>query len=263
MRHSESIAKLAHALVEAQAEVENATKNAANPFYRSRYADLTEILRVMKPVFSAHGLAVVQFVATGADGTASLENVILHESGEWMAETASAPLAPKETKEGPKPSDAQSLGSAITYLRRYSLAAIAGITQEDDDGNAASHPPKGEAPTRQDPPAPSKPTQGQPATVGDEVILCPKCGGTMWDNRTNKKNPKGPDLKCKAKGCEHPIWLPTWEKDLLTEIKAAHDLEAIDAEERSRAEGAVATLSPAKMAAVQKWLSALAGGVEA
>jgi hypothetical protein len=243
---------LAAALVKAQAEVENATKNAANPFYRSRYADLTEILRVTKPVFATHGLAVVQFVATGADGTASLENVILHESGEWMAETASAPLAPKETKEGPKPSDAQSLGSAITYLRRYSLAAIAGITQEDDDGNAASHPPKAEASARQDVPAKSAPTD-----AGD-MIPCPKCGGGMYDNRVGKKNPKGPDLKCKDKSCDHAIWLDGWRKDLLKEIEAAHTVEAIDAHERERAETAVATMVPAKLDGVQKWLADLA-----
>ena len=252
MRHSESIAKLAAAMVKAQAEVENASKNAANPFYRSRYADLTEILRVTKPVYAAHGLAVVQFPSTGLDGTASLENVIVHESGEWMAETASAPLAPKETKEGPKPADAQSLGSAITYLRRYSLAAIAGITQEDDDGNAASHPPKGEVPARQD--APAKPG----ATDSDDMIPCPTCSGPMWDSRVNKQNPKGPDLKCKDKGCGHAIWLDGWRKDLLSEIAAAHDVEAIDAHERTRAETAVATLSPAKLDGVQKWLADLA-----
>lgn len=137
MRQSESIAKLAAALVKAHAEVQNATKDAKNPFYKSSYASLNAVLDTCKPILAKHGLAVVQL--PGIDGTnCTLENVIVHESGEWMAGLAGAPLVPKKTKEGYEPADAQSVGSAISYLRRYSLAALMSITQEDDDGNAAS-----------------------------------------------------------------------------------------------------------------------------
>jgi len=105
---------------------------------------------------------------------------------------------------------------------------------------------------------PAQPAQDQ--STDDDMIACPKCGGAMWDNRLNKKNPKGPDLKCKDKECGNAIWLGTWRDDLMQEIKAAHDVEAIDAHERTRAEEVVATLSPAKMATVQKWLAELAQG---
>ncbi len=135
MQKSESIASLAAALAKAQGEVENASKNAANQHFKSRYADLAEVINTVRPVFSKHGLAIAQFPAFDG-GTASVETVITHSSGEWMAGVCSAPVSKQ---------DAQGVGSAITYLRRYSLAAVAGIAQEDDDGNAASQKQKAEA----------------------------------------------------------------------------------------------------------------------
>lgn len=128
MRHTESVANLAAALVAAQAEMENANKNATNPHFKSHYADLAEIINTAKPVLTKHGLTVVQFPGF-ADGRAELETVLLHKSGEWMAGTAGAPL---------QKHDPQGVGSALTYLRRYAMAAVCAIAQEDDDGNAAS-----------------------------------------------------------------------------------------------------------------------------
>lgn len=127
MNMSESCAKLFEALATAQGKLENASKNSANPHFRSKYADLAEILNTVRPVFAAHGLSVVQFPSF--DGTyVSVETIITHKSGEWMSGIISAPV----TKQ-----DAQGVGSAVTYMRRYSLAAAAGVAQEDDDANAA------------------------------------------------------------------------------------------------------------------------------
>lgn len=128
---SESIAALSGALAAAQAEIENAHKTANNPHFRSKYADLAEVINTTRPVLSAHGLSVSQWPSF-ADGMVSVETLLTHKSGEWIANTASAP-ADKLT--------AQGVGSAITYLRRYSLAALACIAQEDDDGNQASKKP--------------------------------------------------------------------------------------------------------------------------
>jgi len=125
---SDSIAKLAAALVKANAEVQHAIKDSKNPHYRSDYASLASVLDTIKPVYAAHGLAIMQMPGFG-EGHATLDSMIVHESGEWVRSTAGAPL-PKQ--------DPQGVGSALTYLRRYSLAAIAGIHQEDDDGNAAA-----------------------------------------------------------------------------------------------------------------------------
>lgn len=135
MRQSESIAKLAAALVKAQAEVENATKNRANTHLNTMYADLGEVLRVVKPVLASNGLAVVQLPGIEGDAV-TLETVLVHESGEWLSGVSGAPLpVGRVNKKGePVPVTAQDVGSAVSYLRRYSLAAVAAITQEDDDG---------------------------------------------------------------------------------------------------------------------------------
>lgn len=131
------------ALAKAQAEVENASKSSSNPHFKSKYADLAEVLNTVRPVFSKHGLSIVQ--APSFDGArASVTTVIAHSGGGIIYSTASAV---------PAKSDAQGIGSATTYLRRYGLAAMAGIAQEDDDGQAAAHNKKPN-------PTAGKPTDG-------------------------------------------------------------------------------------------------------
>ena len=153
MNKSDSIASLAAALAKAQGEMENASKNSQNPHFKSKYADLAEILNTVRPVLSKHGLAVTQFPAFEG-GTAHVETILTHASGEWMSGTCSAPV---------QKSDPQGVGSALTYLRRYSLAAVCGLAQEDDDANAASKGPKqsAQAPKVTPKPAPT-PTPAQP-----------------------------------------------------------------------------------------------------
>lgn len=129
---SDTIKDLATAMAKAQAEMENATKNAANPHFKSRYADLAEVLNTVRPVFAKFGLSLIQF-PTFSDGVAHVETLLMHESGEWISETISAPVSKQ---------DAQGVGSAITYLRRYSAAAVAGIAQEDDDAESAIGRPR-------------------------------------------------------------------------------------------------------------------------
>jgi hypothetical protein len=127
MNKSEQINELATALSKAQGELENASKSSNNPHFKSRYADLAEILNTIRPVFSAHGLAVTQ-CPSFEGGVASVETVLMHSSGQWISSIISAPCSKQ---------DAQGVGSAITYCRRYALAAVAGIAQEDDDANSA------------------------------------------------------------------------------------------------------------------------------
>lgn len=128
MLMSDNVAELAAALALAQGEVENAHKNSANPHFRSKYADLAEILNTVRPVFAKHGIAVVQSPSY-ADGIVSVTTTMMHKSGQYLSDTCYAPV----TKLDP-----QGIGSCVTYLRRYSLAAFASVAQEDDDANAAS-----------------------------------------------------------------------------------------------------------------------------
>ena len=117
------------ALAAAQGEVENAAKSSNNPHFKSKYADLAEVLNTVRPVFAKHGLSITQ--STAFNGSlVSVTTLVGHKGGGLIYSTASC--VPNKT-------DAQGIGSATTYLRRYSLAAMAGIAQEDDDGNAAAH----------------------------------------------------------------------------------------------------------------------------
>lgn len=125
--------ELATALAQAQLEIKNATLNKINPHFKSKYADLAEIRDCLLPVFAKHGLTVVQ-MPDMRDGQMVLVSRLLHKSGEYMDSVYpinADPLKP------------QAVGSAITYARRYSLAAIGCISaEEDDDGNAAEKNPR-------------------------------------------------------------------------------------------------------------------------
>ena len=239
MKHSESIAKLAPALVKANAEVQHAVKDSNNPHFKSKFASLNSVVDTIKPVYASHGLTVVQMPGFD-DGHATLETVVLHDSGEWMSGVSGSPL---------QKNDPQGVGSALTYLRRYSLSGFAGIAQEDDDGNAASSTPRTALRASVTP---------SPSSTGD-MIDCPECGGAMWDNREGKTNPKSPDLKCKDKAnCDSAIWLKSWRDDLLREIEVAFNCDTIDSEKRTAMEDAVATLSPSMMTYTRKRLQELA-----
>ena len=127
MNKSETIASLAAALNKAQAEMSGAKKSAANPFFRSSYANLEEVINCVKEPFANNGLSFVQFPISG-DGLAGVETIIMHESGEFIANEFMLKCAKN---------DPQGMGSAITYARRYGLQSAVGIPSEDDDGEGA------------------------------------------------------------------------------------------------------------------------------
>ena len=131
MSQSESIANLAKALSIVQGKLTYATKDSANPFFKSKYADLESVWDSCRSLLSENGLAVMQFpgLYSELDKSMSLTTVLSHESGEWISQEMSVPV----TK-----ADAQGAGSALTYMRRYALAAVVGVVQADDDGNNAS-----------------------------------------------------------------------------------------------------------------------------
>ena len=130
---SPTIGKLALALSKAQGELEGAAKDSENPFFKSKYADLESVWDACRDLLASNGLAVAQFPGTYSDldKSMSLTTILTHASGEWINQEMSVPVT--------KP-DAQGAGSALTYMRRYALAAVVGVVQADDDGNAASSP---------------------------------------------------------------------------------------------------------------------------
>ena len=130
MNKSESIAGLAAALAKAQGQMKGALKDSANPFFKSRYADLASVVEAIRAAFSANGLNYIQTLEPSDKDEVRVETTLLHASGEWIScGILSLPVSKI---------DAQGYGSALTYARRYSLSAAVGVAPEDDDGNAAS-----------------------------------------------------------------------------------------------------------------------------
>ena len=127
---SETISKLAVALVKFNCEMKIIEKDASNPHFKNRYASLDTIIDEVRPLLAKHGLAVLQF--PGGDGEKfTLRSMLIHESGEWIE---SEPITMRPVKNDP-----QGIGSCNTYARRYSLSSLLSLnTGEDDDGNDAS-----------------------------------------------------------------------------------------------------------------------------
>ena len=185
MKTSEQIELLAAALSKSQATITAAAKDSRNPFFNSQYADLASVWDACRSPLTSNGLSVVQIPVIVFRGEPTFRTVrtqkgdertevqvicevslitrLLHVSGQWI-ESELMCVLPK--------GDPQSIGSAITYLRRYGLAPLVGVVADiDDDGNAASHPVEHEqTKTLQGPaskPAPraaAKPADKPPAT---------------------------------------------------------------------------------------------------
>ena len=126
---SASITKLMPALITAQSEMGAATRGADNPFYRSKYADLAEVIETCKDALNANGICFLQPILTGTKGVC-VKTMLIHVSGEYLSATVDFPVGKV---------DSQEYGKAISYARRYSLQSLLSIPAEDDDGNTASN----------------------------------------------------------------------------------------------------------------------------
>lgn len=158
---SESIAALAPAIVAAQAEICAAAKDAVNPHFGNRYADLASVIEAVKSATQKHAIAILQPVTTDG-GVACITTLLLHSSGEYIASTLRIPV----TK-----NDAQGVGSAISYGRRYGLQAMLRVPAADDDGNDASTVTTPRPAARQVPPPPARTeSTGDGASPGDVVL---------------------------------------------------------------------------------------------
>lgn len=132
MTDTQPIGQLAAALAKAQGMMKGATKDSENPHFKSKYADLASVWEACREALTKNDIAVIQPVSGGPE-TITVTTILAHKSGESIG--GSFTIRPTKI-------DAQGLGSAITYGRRYGLAAMVGVAPEDDDGNAASEPQK-------------------------------------------------------------------------------------------------------------------------
>jgi hypothetical protein len=129
---SEQINELAEALAIAQGQITGALKDSANPFYKSKYADLASVWDACREHLSKNGLAVIQTTENVSPDQVTVVTTLAHKSGQFIKGVLA--MTPKDG--GP-----QSFGSCLTYARRYALAAIVGVAQIDDDANAATRNP--------------------------------------------------------------------------------------------------------------------------
>ena len=124
---SKDISNLAGALAKAQGMMGGVAKGKVNPFYKSKYADISDCLDACLPALSKNGLAISQGNRFCNTTGYYITTTLLHESGQWLKSEIRIPLTNKK--------DAQEIGSACTYGRRYGLTAMVGLAQIDDDGN--------------------------------------------------------------------------------------------------------------------------------
>jgi hypothetical protein len=185
LRMSSTIGKLVDALAKAQGEMKGAAKDATNPHFRSKYPTLASVCDACDPL-AKHGIAYLQ--PTRAEGVhVTVTTMLAHSSGEWIAQDLTLTAGQ---------STPQAVGSAITYGRRYGLAAMVGIAPEDDDGEAAE--PRNATPIAPAPkpskPAPTSKPPGFDAWWPDLQSTAdngPRALGDAW-----KKS--APDLKAYA-----------------------------------------------------------------
>ena len=218
MQRSESINEIAAALAKAQAVIVAAEKNAENPHFKSNYADLAAVWNACRLPLSKNGLSITQVHVNEGQGVI-LESLLMHSSGQWIL--SRLPLMMLKQ-------DMQGLGSATTYARRYALAAMAGVAQEDDDGNGAgqanarssARPPQSRAEAPSGPQASSKPAG---ATNGPKPKEQPTAG-PQAPGPLPGPGPGGPDVR----GANVP-WVVTKDKvDILQRAATARGWSKAD-----------------------------------
>ena len=161
--HSEQINELAKALAAAQGELEPAEKNSTAAVgkegkLKRKYADLTAMIDAVRKVLPKHGLSIAQIVLP-SEGVAHVRTMLMHESGQWLASECRMPYDNTGSKNA-----IQSMGSAITYARRYSLSALVGVVaDDDDDGEGAWRRDDDREPPRRNAPEPAP--QSKPERV--------------------------------------------------------------------------------------------------
>lgn len=135
MKTSETRAELFKAFANFKKKLKQPLKDADNPFFKSKYVPLENVVQVVDEAMIDTGLSYIQEIEDLEDGYLRVDTIILHESGEYMII--------KGSKVKPVKPDPQSAGSATTYARRYSLSTALGIASDpDDDGNGASQQSK-------------------------------------------------------------------------------------------------------------------------
>ena len=161
MKHSESLDKIAPALCKAQEDMAGAKLNANNPFFKSKYSNLTSVWLACKEALHNNGLSVIQSPVS-SEGRIGVSTMLLHSSGQFVTDEFTLGVK--------KENDPQADGSSITYARRYALAAFVGVCPEDDDAEKGMHRGEKNAPS----PKSASQTLSEPLTASQDRLVVGK-----------------------------------------------------------------------------------------
>jgi len=175
METSEQINEIAEALAKAQGKIGHAHKDSNNPFFKSKYADLSSVIDASRQALVENGISVIQSPEVGGEAV-SVTTRIMHSSGQWIESTISAQ---------PKDATPQGIGSAVTYLRRYGYSSMIGIAASDDDGQAASVDRVQRQPLRVAPE--SSPPESPPELSEKTMRKLHAVGSKFYEKRWNDK----------------------------------------------------------------------------
>lgn len=228
MRQSENLTDLFAALSTAQGEIVGAPKDSKNPHLKAKYADLASVVSVIREPLAKNGLAYIQLV-TVSEKTVSVETMLTHKTGQFIAETLDLPLLQ---------STPQGVGSCITYGRRYSLMSMIGVAPEEDDGTAASErgPDERERGNEREPAKRDDHAVAQQEAADAEVrAYIGECKGKWATMRSQAElaawwKENFPGFSARFRGKEDPLW-----------IKFKEDFSEVGA--KLPAEGAKATIT--------------------
>jgi hypothetical protein len=223
LRTSPEVGELAKALAAAQGQIRTAEFDRVNPAFKSGYATLASIYTACRAALSSQGIAVVQALSDGEGGRIACSTRLLHSSGQWMESTVSV---------DPGRPGAQPMGSAASYLRRYSLVAFVGIaTGEEDDGEAATPPPKGK-PSKAEREATDaqRKSSHHPSWDGERAAFAVACrdAGTSLDDVS---------AYCEAHGRPRPSAMDAAQRGKLRAWLADHGVEVTEWAARQSAGG--------------------------
>jgi len=195
VKTSDALSNIAAALCKVQATVSPALKEAKNSHLGNKYADLGSVWDACRDALIENQVAVIQMPTTDEPGYIGLTTRLLHSSGEWVEGHFRVPALDVKSKT----ETAQAVGSALTYMRRYSLAAALGITQEDDDGHAATQSrqpqaqPAQQARQQASRPAPAqtatqRPAESQARASGEVIAINKKLGEDFGFKASDRDN---------------------------------------------------------------------------
>lgn len=254
-------------LLAAQKSITAIGKTGHNSHFNYDFFEEREVLRVAREALNNAGLAFLYSVddvsdqaVTTAKGKEELLTDVRMTCTIYDAESGES-VSGGAIGRGQDGQDKGVNKAIVAGLKYWLLKTLMIPTDDDTERDENSDPERSRASGSARPSGNGRAAKNGHAPAGD-MIACPACGGEMWDNRTGKKNPRAPDLKCKDKdGCDHAIWLPTWRDDLLKSLADAHTAGVIDMGQREAGEEMVRSLNPRQMQTIATRIQKLEAGL--